>query len=77
MATCDACDAALDPERDKAGGRYRDRCLPCIREAVDAVPHVHACEERDCPVCRDHRRDDATQVPSDPEERSQSAIGTW
>jgi len=78
MPDCDACGDALDPDRDKAGGRYRDRCLPCIRAAVDAVPHVRSCEVDDCRVCLDHREDEGTQVPTDPAAgKRQSGLGRW
>jgi len=56
--TCEECGDELDPERDKAGGRYRDRCLPCLRAIAAEIPtHVDTCDAADCPVCRDYREE--------------------
>jgi hypothetical protein len=73
--TCADCGDALDPDRDRdSAGQYRERCFPCLRDAVDAVPHVHTCECERCPVCRDHRQDPGTQVRSG---RAQTTVGEW
>jgi len=36
--TCDNCGDDLQPDRDKdAGGWYRDKCFPCIRETAREI----------------------------------------
>jgi hypothetical protein len=58
MPTCEACGDALDPDRDKAGRRYRDRCRPCLDALAAAIPsHVETCDAADCPVCADYREE--------------------
>jgi len=71
---CDSCGDALDADRDKAGGRYRDKCLPCIRTSVADQPrHVDTCEDAACVVCRDYREEFGTERT----ERDQATVRAW
>lgn len=48
MPECARCGESLETPRDKnASGWWRDRCLPCISEAVDADPPATPVEDRD------------------------------
>jgi len=38
MTECDVCGDDLQTPRDKAGGWWRDRCLPRIREETPDIP---------------------------------------
>ena len=56
--TCEACDETLDPDRDKAGGSYHAKCLPCLRaQAHGRDKHYHQCDERECLVCHDYTQE--------------------
>jgi len=53
--TCETCGDELDPDRDKAGGCYHTKCLPCLRsQAYGRDKHYHQCTEESCLVCRDY-----------------------
>jgi hypothetical protein len=73
--TCEACDAALDPERDKAGGSYHAKCLPCLqKQAAGRDKHAHTCEQDPCSVCLSWRAMKREQAQPYLLER---AIGGW
>jgi len=61
--TCETCDDALDPDRDKAGGSYHAKCLPCLRaQTVGRDKHYHQCTDDGCLVCRDYREERIEQA---------------
>lgn len=61
--TCETCGETLDPERDKDGGSYHAKCLPCLRaQAVGREKHYHQCDDSDCLVCRDYRAERIEQA---------------
>jgi len=61
--TCETCGEALDPDRDKAGGSYHAKCLPCLRaQAVGRDKHVHTCDKDPCSVCLSWRAERKEQA---------------
>jgi len=71
---CGTCGDPLDADRDKAGGRYRDDCMPCIRERVrPRERHVDTCEDGACVVCRDYREEFGTERT----ETDQATVRAW
>lgn len=73
--TCETCDGELDPERDKAGGSYHAKCLPCLRrQAQGRDKHYHQCTDETCLVCQDYAEERREQAQGYLLER---AVGGW
>ena len=61
--TCETCGETLDPDRDKAGGSYHAKCLPCLRaQSVGRSKHVHECDTDPCLICRSWRDEKREQA---------------
>jgi len=62
--TCETCGDELDPDRDKAGGSYHAKCLPCLRsQAYGRAKAVHQCDcDGQCLVCRSWRAEKREQA---------------
>jgi len=70
---CDSCGDALDPDRDKSRGRYREDCLPCLLSRAEPERHVDTCEDAACVVCLDYREEFGTERP----ETDQATVRAW
>jgi len=52
------CDCGQEIEAKNSAGHYRDQCAACIRTVADNdTSHVETCDQKECPVCEDHREE--------------------